>query len=454
MKEKVSLKTMLSIVAVALVSFSGIMAETAMNVTFPVLSKEFNTNLNSIQWVTTAYLLAVTVMMTTSAYLVKRYSSRNLWLTSVLVFMVGTLIGGLAPSVELLLFGRILEGIAAGIAMPLVFNIVVATVPYSKVGTWMGLAAMVVSLAPSFGPTYGGALVDTLGWRSIFFILLLAPVASLLIGWKTVGEIKRHPLNKPFDVVAFVLLAICLTTALLLVNQLEGGALNWTWFVIALVTLIAFIWRGITSTHSFLNLKLFAKARFVSLLIPIALYMFIMLGLNLIIPTYLQSFLHTSSFWAGFSLLPGTLLGAFLTPFFGRLYDLKGPKLPLYLGNAIFTIVVFCIAIWSRHLSLILIIGLYIIFIIGRNMAYTSAQTAAIADENELEKADATAIVQTLQMFMGALGTTVGALLQAKSGVVSGLQHFSWLSFVLALVMFGLIASYFFKMTSLNNKQV
>ncbi|GAJ26851.1 multidrug resistance protein B [Liquorilactobacillus sucicola DSM 21376 = JCM 15457] len=87
-------------------------------------------------------------------------------------------------------------------------------------------------------------------------------------------------------------------------------------------------------------------------------------------------------------------------------------------------------------------------------MAYTSAQTAAIADENELEKADATAIVQTLQMFMGALGTTVGALLQAKSGVVSGLQHFSWLSFVLALVMFGLIASYFFKMTSLNNKQV
>ncbi|KRL36556.1 MFS transporter [Liquorilactobacillus uvarum] len=451
MEEKVSKKTMLSIVAVALVSFSGIMAETAMNVTFPILSKDFHTNLNTIQWVTTAYLLAVTVMITTSAYLVKRYSSRRLWLFSIIIFMAGTLLGGLAPNVVLLLLGRILEGIAAGIAMPLVFNIVVATVPYTKVGTWMGLAGMVVSLAPSFGPTYGGALVDTLGWRSIFFILLIAPITSLLLGWKTVGEIKRQPLNKSFDVVAFALLAVCLTTALLLVNQLESGAVNWTWFAIAFITLIAFIWRGVTSTHSFLNLKLFTKLKFVSLLIPIALYMFIMLGLNLIIPTYLQGFWHTSSFWAGFSLLPGTLLGAFLTPLFGRLYDLRGPKLPLYLGNTIFTIVVLIIAVWSRHLSLIPIIGLYIVFIIGRNMAYTSAQTAAIADEDELEKADATAIIQTLQMFMGALGTTVGALLQAKSGVANGFQNFSWFSFILAILMFGLIAGYFLKRTAVSN---
>ncbi|KRM95483.1 transporter [Liquorilactobacillus aquaticus DSM 21051] len=445
MNEKVSLKTMLSIVAVALVSFSGIMAETAMNVTFPVLSKEFHTNLNSIQWVTTAYLLAVTVMMTTSAYLIKRYRSRSLWLASVIIFMIGTLIGGFAPNVVLLLFGRILEGIAAGIAMPLMFNIVVATVPFTQVGTWIGLASMVVGLAPSFGPTYGGALVDTLGWRSIFFILLIAPTVSLLLGWKTVGSIERHPLSKTFDVIAFVLLAICLTASLLLVNQLESGTVNWTWLITALVTLIGFIWRGLTSTHSFLNLKLFAQVKFVSLLLVISISMFIMLGLNLIIPIYLQDFLHTSSFWAGFSLLPGALLGAFLTPVFGRLYDLKGAKLPSYLGNSIFTVSVFIIAVWSHHLSLVLIIGLYITFIIGRNMSYTSAQTAVLADEKESNKADATAIVQTLQMFMGALGTTVGALLQSESGVANGLQHFSWLSVGLAILIFGLFASYFFK---------
>lgn len=445
MNDKVSLKTMLSIISVALVSFSGVMAETAMNVTFPVLSKDFNTNLNDIQWVTTAYLLAVTVMMTTSAYLIKRYSSRSLWLYSVIVFVTGTLIGGFAPSVFFLLLGRILEGIAAGIAMPLMFNIVVATVPNSKVGTWIGLASMVVGLAPSFGPTYGGTLVDTFGWRSIFFTLLIFPIISLFLGWKTVESIDRHTLNKTFDILAFLLLAICLTSSLLLVNQLESGSVNWIWFVIALLTLIGFIWRSLKSTHSFLNLKLFSQVEFVTLFLIISISMFIMLGLNLIFPIYLQNFLNTSSFWAGFSLLPGALLGAFLTPVFGSLYDLKGAKLPAYLGNLIFLISVAIIATRSHHLTLALIIVLYITFIVGRNMSYTSAQTAVLADQQEDTKADVTAIVQTFQMFMGALGTTVGALLQSEMGVANGLQYFSWASFFLSVCIFGLFAIYFFK---------
>ncbi|ADG40752.1 MULTISPECIES: MFS transporter [Leuconostoc] len=443
MKENTSLKTTLNIVAIALVAFSGIMAETAMNVTFPALSHEFHTNLNAIQWVTTAYLLAVTIMITTSSYLIKRYSSRHLWLASIVFFVIGTLICGLSSNLTFLILGRVLEGIAAGIAMPLVFNIVVATVPAAKIGAWMGIASMIISLAPSFGPTYGGALADTFGWRSIFFILLIAPTISLILGWKTVFAIERHEVQGSFDVLAFLSLAIFLTSSLLLVNKLESGKVDWSWLMIAVITLILFVLRGTTSKANFINLKLFTHPKFIALLIPIAVYMFILLGLNLIIPTYLQYFLHVSSFWAGFSLLPGALIGALLAPMFGRLYDLKGAKLPLYLGNAIFTVIIIMMTLWIPRLSLPLIITLYILFIIGRNMAYTSAQTAVIVDEDPLEKADAMAIVQTLQMFMGALGTTVGALLQAKYGAVNGLQHFSWLSVVLAILIFGLFAVYF-----------
>ena len=146
MKENTSLKTTLNIVSVALVAFSGIMAETAMNVTFPVLSKEFHTDLNAIQWVTTAYLLAVTIMVTTSSYLIKRYSSRHLWLGSIVFFVIGTLICGFSPNLTFLILGRVLEGISAGIAMPLVFNIVVAVVPAAKIGAWMGLALSLIHI--------------------------------------------------------------------------------------------------------------------------------------------------------------------------------------------------------------------------------------------------------------------------------------------------------------------
>ncbi|MGO3129821.1 MFS transporter [Leuconostoc mesenteroides] len=221
MENKVSTKNAMAIIAVALVSFSGIMAETAMNVTFPVLTRYFSTSLNSIQWVTTAYLLSVTIMITTSAYLNKRYNTRYLWLASLIFFATGTLVGGLASNLPVLLIGRVLEGLAAGISMPLMFNLIVQLVPRSKIGVWMGIGSMVVSLAPSFGPTYGGALIDTLGWRSIFFILLIVPIISLLLGWRTIDNSEETQANVSFDVLAFGLLSVSLITALILIKSIR-----------------------------------------------------------------------------------------------------------------------------------------------------------------------------------------------------------------------------------------
>lgn len=444
MDEKVSIKTMLSIFAVALIAFSGIMAETSMNVTFPVLSKLFNTSLNTIQWVTTAYLLSVTVMVTTSAYLTKRFSVRMLWLTSVAIFTVGTLVGGVATNVPVLLLGRIMQGAAAGIAMPLMFNLILANVPQSRIGTWMGIGSLVVSLAPSFGPTYGGALIDSFGWRSIFFILLIVPAVSLVLGWQNVPHTTPAKLTQKFDSTAFILLAITLTAALLTVNKLQSGQVNWSLFSVTLVALIAFIWRALTSKQLFLNIRLLLRPRYASLLLVVGLYMFANLGFNLIGPNFLQGVQHTSSFAAGFSLLPGTFLGAILNPWFGRIYDLKGAKLPLYLGNFIFLLSVVVMAIISQSMTLWVVIVAYAVFTFGRNMAFGNAMTAAVADVEVDMKADANAIMQTFHMFMGALGTTVAALFGAgNAGMVAGFANFLWLIVGVALVNMVLLVIHF-----------
>ncbi|MDC2815477.1 MFS transporter [Leuconostoc suionicum] len=436
-ENKVSTKNAVAIIAVALVSFSGIMAETAMNVTFPVLTRYFSTSLNSIQWVTTAYLLSVTIMITTSAYLNKRYNTRYLWLASLISFATGTLVGGLASNLPVLLIGRVLEGVAAGISMPLMFNLIVQLVPRSKIGVWMGIGSMVVSLAPSFGPTYGGALIDTLGWRSIFFILLIVPIMSLLLGWKTIDNSKETQANVSFDVLAFGLLSVSLITALILINQLENGTVNILLLVVTIVSLAGFVIRSLTSKQTFLNIRLLSNSKFLFLLLPVVLYMFANLGINLLLPNYSQKILNTSSFWAGFSLLPGTLLGGILNPYFGHLYDKHGDRTPLLVGNTIFGISLLVMAYFTKNLGIISFIFMYMIFTFGRNMAFSIGMTASIDELSRDKKTDATAILQSSQMFMGALGTTVAALYGAqKSGLAVGFQHFLWLLFFISLIIF------------------
>ncbi|KAA8346626.1 multidrug efflux MFS transporter [Leuconostoc mesenteroides] len=437
MENKVSTKNAMAIIAVALVSFSGIMAETAMNVTFPVLTGYFSTSLNSIQWVTTAYLLSVTIMITTSAYLNKRYNTRYLWLASLIFFATGTLVGGLASNLPVLLIGRVLEGLAAGISMPLMFNLIVQLVPRSKIGVWMGIGSMVVSLAPSFGPTYGGALIDTLGWRSIFFILLIVPIISLLLGWRTIDNSEETQANVSFDVLAFGLLSVSLITALILINQLENGTVNILLLGVTIVSLTGFVIRSLTSKQTFLNIRLLSNSKFLFLLLPVVLYMFANLGINLLLPNYSQKILNTSSFWAGFSLLPGTLLGGILNPYFGHLYDKHGDKTPLLVGNMIFGISLLVMAYFTKNLGIIAFILMYMIFTFGRNMAFSIGMTASIDELSRDKKTDATAILQSAQMFMGALGTTVAALYGAqKSGLAVGFQHFLWLLFFISLVIF------------------
>ncbi|WP_367292048.1 MFS transporter [Leuconostoc mesenteroides] len=437
MENKVSTKNAMAIIAVALVSFSGIMAETAMNVTFPVLTGYFSTSLNSIQWVTTAYLLSVTIMITTSAYLNKRYNTRYLWLASLIFFATGTLVGGLASNLPVLLIGRVLEGLAAGISMPLMFNLIVQLVPRSKIGVWMGIGSMVVSLAPSFGPTYGGALIDTLGWRSIFFILLIVPIISLLLGWRTIDNSEETQANVSFDVLAFGLLSVSLITALILINQLENGTVNILLLGVTIVSLTGFVIRSLTSKQTFLNIRLLSNSKFLFLLLPVVLYMFANLGINLLLPNYSQKILNTSSFWAGFSLLPGTLLGGILNPYFGHLYDKHGDKTPLLVGNMIFGISLLVMAYFTKNLGIIAFILMYMIFTFGRNMAFSIGMTASIDELSRDKKTDATAILQSAQMFMSALGTTVAALYGAqKSGLAVGFQHFLWLLFFISLVIF------------------
>ena len=166
--QPVSRKTLLSILATALIAFAGILSETSMNVTFPHLMKVFHTDLGTLQWITTGYLLAVSITITLGATLAHNWSERRILFTSLAIFTVGNGVAMLAPNFALLMLGRILQGSATGIATPLMFNLIVERIPRNQIGFYMGLSGLVISLAPAIGPTYGGFMIGLFDWHMIY----------------------------------------------------------------------------------------------------------------------------------------------------------------------------------------------------------------------------------------------------------------------------------------------
>ncbi|GAY73585.1 permease of the major facilitator superfamily [Lentilactobacillus kosonis] len=168
MNQVIERKTYLAIFAAALLSFTGILTETSMNVTFPELTKQFSVSLNVLQWITTGYLLMVTLVMATTAFLLKKYPAKNLLIFAASTFIIGDILCAIATNFPTLLIGRIIQAVATGLSTPIMYQIIFAKIPKNKIGTMTGIAGMVISFAPALGPTYGGIVATTLSWRMIF----------------------------------------------------------------------------------------------------------------------------------------------------------------------------------------------------------------------------------------------------------------------------------------------
>ena len=173
-------KHILAIVSCALMAFVSILTETSLNVTFPTLMKQFHIGLGLVQWTTTGYLLTIAVIMVASSYLNERFSAKQLFLTAAISFIGGSVVAGLAPNFWVLLAGRLISSVGAGLSIPLMFNLVVELMPQEKWGFYMGLTGLVVILAPSLGPTFGGTVVYYFGWPLIFHIVALIDRKSVV----------------------------------------------------------------------------------------------------------------------------------------------------------------------------------------------------------------------------------------------------------------------------------
>lgn len=434
--DTVSFKTQLSIVATALLGFSGILSETSMNVTFTKLMTVFHLPLSSLQWITTVYLLAVAISMTLSATLQQNVKERHQFNIAVLLFLLGTLTCIASKNFALMIAGRALQGAGTGIAMPLMFNLIIERVPISKIGTYMGIGGLIMGLAPAFGPTYGGFMIAHFSWQWIFLLTLPVPVIAFLISYFVLENSVKDE-KRPFDLISFLLLAVTLSFFLILISGLESGSVNWIALLIFILACVLFVLRTLKSETPFLDIRILKQLPVILGLIPFFIYQFSNLASNFLIPNFLVQVEHVSTTAAGFVLLPGTLLGGLLAPFFGKLYDVKGPKLSLYAGNILFAVSLFIFASWADSLTVMLMSLVYIMFTFGRNMSFNNTMAVAISQLPRNKTADATAIFQMMQQFAGALGTALSSVvLQLAPNMTAGVKTIFWTLFILVLFIF------------------
>ena len=409
----------LAVIAAGMMSFAGVVIETAVNIAFPTLMREFGISTDLVQWMTTICLLTISLTVPLSAYLKRCFRAKHLFVFANLTFTAGLLIDIFAPNFWLLLVGRLVQGIGTGVALPLMFNIILDWVPQSRVGMMMGLGTMITGIAPAIGPTYGGLLVNTLGWRWIFIFLLPLLVCSLITGIATIRQ-KGTLIKTSFDwpsLLAVILMFAGLTTGF--ANMGSQPLVSWLVlgnFVIGVLGTLASVIRSLKLASPIVNLALFANHRFARLALSFLLFQFVALGLSFLVPNYIQLVNHDNAMLAGLIVLPGAALGAVTGPFGGRLLDRFGARRPVLVGVALNILAVAGLASWATgDLSNTAIVFLYLAFTVGGGLSFGNLMTSALASLPDTDNGDGNAILNTLQQFVGAVGTSVSSAIVAAS---------------------------------------
>jgi EmrB/QacA subfamily drug resistance transporter len=326
--------------------FMIILDATVVNVAFPTLRREFGATLADAQWVLSIYVLSLGVTTPVSGYLADRFGIKRVYLFGLAVFVVGSFLCGLAPSLGWLIAARALQGFGGGVAQPLGPAQLYRAFPPKEQGTALGYFGIVLVFAPALGPVLGGWLVDANLWRLIFFINIPIGIIGVLLGSRFLLDyrVERKPAFDPLGLITAVIgFGAVLYAASIAETNGWTGSTTLTAFAIGVVALIAHVIielyvvkEPMTSLRLFRN-PIFLNAALVGYVATVALF-----SAEFLMPVYLQAFRGRTALETGYILLAVAATSGIATPLAGRLYDKIGPRMNLIVGFAIL-----CINTWQ-----------------------------------------------------------------------------------------------------------
>ena len=324
-------KSAVTIVGViTLGAFISLFNQTVMSPALPALMKEFAVSAGTAQWVTTIYMLVSGIMVPISGYFMDKFPTRTLFFLSMGLFAAGTALCAVCPGFAVLICGRVLQAAGAGILMPLVGTVPLLVFPVELRGTAMGVAGIVMAAGPAIGPVLGGIVIDSMGWRPMFWIIAAVAAVILLLSiplMQNVGTLKNPKLD---------ILSVALSTVAfggLLFGFSNASDQGWSSpmviapAVIGAVALVFFVRRQLSLETPMLELRCLKTKNFLIAALLVTLINAAVAATNVTLPLLIQNGMGQSATVTGMVMLPASLVGLVLSPVAGALFDRMGPRL-------------------------------------------------------------------------------------------------------------------------------
>ncbi|PGY10220.1 DHA2 family efflux MFS transporter permease subunit [Bacillus cereus] len=406
--ENVNVKAVVTVLILGM--FISILNQTIINVALPPLMNEFNVSTSTAQWLITGFMLVNGILVPISAFLVSRFTYRKLFVAAMLFFTVGSIICATSGNFTMMMTGRIIQAVGAGILMPVGMNIFMTLFPPHKRGAAMGLLGIAMILAPAIGPTITGWVIENYSWNLMFYGMF---VIGLII---TFLSLKFFTLAQPvsktkLDVFGVISSSIGLGS--LLYGFSEAGNNGWTsaevviTMIIGVIGLAVFIWRELTTDNKMLDLQVFKYPTFTFTLVINAIVTMALFGGMLLLPVYLQNIRGFTPMESGLLLLPGSLIMGIMGPVAGKLFDKYGIRPLAIVGLAITTFATYKFTTLSMDTPYSVIMTDYIIRSIGMSFIMMPIMTAGMNALPMKLISHGTATQNTSRQVAGSIGTAI-----------------------------------------------